>query len=30
MAHPEGIDFLIANAGVGTVLNDLNTPNLEM
>jgi NAD(P)-dependent dehydrogenase (short-subunit alcohol dehydrogenase family) len=30
LAHPEGIDFLIANAGVGTIRNDINTPNLEL
>ena len=29
-AHPDGIDFLIANAGVGMVNHDLNTPNIEL
>ncbi len=29
-AHLEGIDFLIANAGVGMVNHDLNTPNIEL
>ena len=28
-AHPEGVDFLIANAGVGMVNHDLDTPNIE-
>ncbi len=29
-AHPEGIDFLVANAGVAVVRNDMNTPNVEL
>ena len=29
-AHPEGVDFLVANAGVGTIRSDVNTPNLEL
>jgi len=29
-AHPEGVDYLIANAGVAVVRNDMNTPNVEL
>lgn len=29
-AHPGGIDFLVANAGIATVKQDNNTPDIEL
>ncbi len=29
-AHPGGIDFLVANAGIATVEQDINTPDIDL
>ena len=29
-AHPDGVDVLIANAGIATLSQDVNTPDIKL